>query len=151
MAPPRAMSHHGRDLDAAYWRVIDTTERDPEGCLLSGYSVGSHGYAQAWDGTTVVLAHRIVWEWNLGTIPAGMTVDHECHMRICVDIEHLRLLPNAVNAADNGQVKTNPDSYRRCGKGHVMAMGTVNGKAAHYCRTCQNERRRARRALGKAN
>lgn len=92
-----------RDLDAAYQRIVSHADRDEQtGCLVSRYSVGSHGYAQAWDGETVVLAHRIVWEWHNGPIPDGITVDHEdCHNRQCVEIDHMRNLTNLENARRN--------------------------------------------------
>lgn len=121
-------------------------------CHISTYVPGSHGYGQVgWqddgvrEGTT---AHRAAWTYFNGPIPDGLTVDHECRIRPCVRREHLRLLTNGANASDNGQVKTNPDTDYICGKGHTMTLG---GNGRRYCRTCQNERRRARRAAGKAN
>lgn len=88
-----------------YDRVMANADRDPvTGCLVSRYSTGSHGYAQAWDGSRNVLAHRLVWGFVNGPIPEGMTVDHrqgKCP-RTCIEITHLRLLPNRENARRNG-------------------------------------------------
>lgn len=87
-------------------RVFDRTLAnviyDDSGCILSTYSVGSHGYAQVgWSEggkTYMKLAHRVAWEASNGPIPEGMTVDHTCKTRKCVNVGHLRLLSNFENA-----------------------------------------------------
>ncbi|WP_312802214.1 HNH endonuclease signature motif containing protein [Corynebacterium variabile] len=76
---------------------------DENGCWISTYSVASHGYAQiGWqDGEyrQVVVAHRASWVYaNDGQIPDGMTIDHTCKVKRCVNPAHLRLLPNFENA-----------------------------------------------------
>lgn len=76
---------------------------DENGCHVSTYSVASHGYAQiGWQqqgGRWVVVAHRASWVYAHGTqIPEGMTIDHLCKNRRCVNPEHLRLLSNFENA-----------------------------------------------------
>lgn len=123
-----------RDLEACHGRIVSRTIPGAGGCVLSTYSTGSHGYAQAWDGATVVLAHRIVWEYAHGPIPGGMTVDH------------LRLLSNVENATDNGMsaFRTRAPAGRQCRRGlHEMTLDR-HGKAG--CIECANERRRERRA-----
>lgn len=83
---------------------------DANGCWISTYSVASHGYAQiGWQTevrqangrrkVTMTLCHRAAWVYYHGTqIPDGMTVDHMCHNRRCVNPDHLRLLSNFENA-----------------------------------------------------
>lgn len=75
----------------------------PDGdCWISTYSTASHGYAQiGWSGPEerrVVLAHRASWERVHGPVPAGMTLDHICKTKRCVNPKHLRLLSNFENA-----------------------------------------------------
>lgn len=90
-------------------RAIQNVDMQENGCWISRYSVASHGYAQiGWsvsgdrrvDGkkTHMVLAHRAAWVYVFGQIPLGMTIDHTCKTRRCVNPEHLRLLPNFENA-----------------------------------------------------
>ena len=43
-------------------------------------------------------AHRFAWSLAHGDIPDGMTVDHACHNRRCVNADHLRLATKAENA-----------------------------------------------------
>jgi hypothetical protein len=118
----------------------------PEGeCWISDYSRGSHGYAQiGWqndDGKNVATtAHRVAW-WaaNRQPIGRGMTIDHTCRVRPCVNPLHLRLLPNEINASDNGQVRTNPPTGTLCRKGHPLAL---DGNGRSYCRDCAATRKR---------
>ena len=115
-------------------------------CLVSTYSVGSHGYAQVgWHDQTrgrsvMVLVHRAAWELLRGPIPAGMTVDHICRNRRCLSIDHLRLVSNEDNARDNGQSRRT-----HCPHGHRYEGANVKRtKQGHrVCRTCANEQRRA--------
>lgn len=86
-------------MDRAHSKIT----RGVNGCWISGYSIASHGYAQiGWrnkgERRYVVLAHRAVWEKFNGPVPAGMTLDHLCREKRCVNPKHLRLLENFENA-----------------------------------------------------
>lgn len=87
--------------DRVKLRAYERWEADGD-CWISTYSTGSHGYAQiGWqnpDERHVVLAHRAAWENVNGQVPRGMTIDHLCKQRQCVNPEHLRVLPNYENA-----------------------------------------------------
>ena len=89
-----------RVLERAVSRAVEA-----DGCMVSTYPIGSHGYAQlGWteDGKShVVLAHRAAWVHENGPIPDGLTVDHRCFNRRCVRPAHLRLLTRAENARRN--------------------------------------------------
>ena len=120
----------------------------PEGeCWISTYSLGSHGYAQVgWkeDGRNLATtAHRVAW-WgaNRQPIAQGMTVDHICHVKRCVNPLHLRLLTNAENASDNGQVRLGSPTGRSCHLGHPMWR---RPSGVTYCPTCKARYMRERR------
>lgn len=143
----KKVRHSTRNLAAAYDRIIRKSDWIG-GCLVCGYSTGSHGYAQAWDGVTVVLAHRIVWEWNHGPIPEGVTVDHEvCRNRRCVNIEHLRLLPNLDNARRNLQGRDWPIGEGECIRGHHQSWWRPKGpeRSKGYCHGCRMVRQAEKR------
>lgn len=111
---------------------------DPDtGCLISTYSVGSHGYAQIgwnWECERIVtLVHRVMWTIERGPIPDDMTVDHLCKTRKCANIEHLRLLSNFENARrSNGR----DWPLGQCGNGHSNSflVEFENGKTG--CSIC---------------
>lgn len=84
-------------------RALERCSPGDSDCLISDYSIGSHGYAQIgwYDGakTQMTTAHRAAWVAITGQqIPDGMTVDHICKNRRCVNPTHLRLLSNFENA-----------------------------------------------------
>lgn len=98
------------------WNTVSVPERvaeraytrhvvNEDGCWVSTYSTASHGYAQiGWqdEGSRhVVLAHRAAWVHVNGQVPIGMTIDHTCKTRPCVNPAHLRLLSNYENARRN--------------------------------------------------
>ncbi|MDN4616432.1 HNH endonuclease signature motif containing protein [Leifsonia sp. F6_8S_P_1B] len=90
-------------------RALTNVDKQPNGCWISRYSVSTHGYAQiGWSlpkeerrtaaRNAMVLAHRAAWTAIHGQVPLGMTIDHICKERRCVNPDHLRLLPNFENA-----------------------------------------------------
>lgn len=118
-----------RDHD--WWSRVDVRESGE--CWLWTQSAGSHGYGQTWDGTDVLLAHRVAWVLTHGAIPDGLTVDHQCRVRTCCNPSHLRLLTNVENARDNGMARR-----RRCPSGHAYdEKNTYVDPAGHRrCRAC---------------
>lgn len=77
-------------------RIRERTVRDQLGCIV-WEGPTEDGYARAWVDGGMRRLHRIVWELHYGDIPADLVVDHTCHQRACLNIEHLRLVPFAVN------------------------------------------------------
>lgn len=104
-------------------------------CHVSLYSRGSHGYSQiGWQqgGKTFTrLGHRVAWEAVHGPIPEGMTLDHVCRNKPCVNVDHLRLLTNSENGRRNwkdypmGQI---------CVRGHPGPRVIVRGR--NRCPDC---------------
>lgn len=116
------------------------------GCHISTYSVASHGYAQiGWtsDGRAIVTtAHRAAWVAAEGQIPEGLTVDHQCRTKRCVNPAHLRLLSNFENARRalyDWPVGT-------CRNGHPDSDLEQFGSRSR-CRTCYAQRNQGGRAV----
>lgn len=70
-------------------------------CHVHSGSKGSHGYPQAtgpqgYSGP----AHRMRWLLEVGEIPAGMMVLHNCNNKQCVRLDHLRLGSHVENMDD---------------------------------------------------
>lgn len=123
--------------DRVIERVRSRVVAGPGDCHTSTYSTGSHGYAQiGWhdEGKRIVtLCHRVEWIACWGEIPEGMTVDHICRNRRCVNPWHLRLLTNVDNATNNGnRHKTH------CIRGHEFTVENtwVNYRGWRRCRAC---------------
>ena len=110
-----------RVKDRAYKKIV----RAVNGCWISTYSVASHGYAQiGWSNRAagerhIVLAHRASWEKVNGPVPVGMTLDHLCREKRCVNPAHLRLMDNF----ENGRRTHGMDwKIGECPNGHPNSM-----------------------------
>lgn len=57
-------------------------------------------------------AHRVAWELHNGEIPEGLQLDHTCHVRTCVNPEHLRLVTQKQNSENRSLAAT----YARSGE-----------------------------------
>jgi hypothetical protein len=100
-------------------RVMTRYEVADDGCWNTTYSLGSHGYGQVgWqDGPNIrmTVVHRVSWIARNGPIPDGMTVDHICKNKKCINPDHLRLLTRSENAR-RGADKDFP--LGQCSRGH---------------------------------
>lgn len=132
---------HGDPLinqrDAAYrfWSKVDRVA-DTELCWLWRSSLSRDGYGRFYvDGRRStrrrVQAHRFAYEDVVGPIPEGLTLDHLCRMRSCVNPYHLEPVTNRENiqrgvvirapshcpqghAYDTANTRFRPDGRRRC-------------------------------------
>ena len=98
------------------------------------------GYARIFVSGQRWLAHRWVWTRAYGPIPDGLTVDHVCKVRHCVNLSHLRLLTREDNANDCGARRTAlpTGEFHSCGDPLVRV-----GSGRRFCRSCKNARERA--------
>lgn len=125
------------DPDRSAGCHLRTTHRDAAG-YTSVRGPMSDGQRPFW------LAHRVVMTAVLGAqIPEGMTVDHECEVRSCVNPEHLRLMPLAENILRS---KRNPTAINarktHCDHGHAFTAENtyVPRPGVRHCRTCARRR-----------
>lgn len=122
-------------------RAHERHVEDENGCWISTYSVGSHGYAQiGWqigDSRHMVLAHKAAWVHEHGQVPLSMTLDHECKVHTCVRPAHLRLLPNFENAR---RVNGRDWPMGECANGHSNeSLGDYDrgGRVGLICLDCR--------------
>lgn len=97
-----------------------------------------------------VLAHRFSYETFVGPIPEGLTVDHQCNNKYCVNPDHLK----AMTQLENGRRYT--ESITHCPQGHpydeentriIKGYGGNEGYRMRVCRICfrESDRRSYRR------
>ena len=100
--------------------------------------------AKSWDGYgrfhptgNPVQAHRWSYENIVGPIPEGMSIDHLCHNRACVNPEHLEPVTTAVNNARKYPRPKPTHRVTHCPKGHEYTPeNTYVNNGARYCRQC---------------
>ena len=100
---PLAGRTHYRDPEEAF--AARTERRD--GCLEWTGTRTSSGYGSIFSGGKYVVAHRYSWERTNGPIPDGMSIDHKCWNRACVEPSHLRLATHAENMGNRSGANSN--------------------------------------------
>jgi hypothetical protein len=128
-------------------------------CILHAGSFNNYGYGVFYTGGKVRLAHRIAYEEAVGPIPEGLTIDHLCCEKRCVNPAHLEAVTRAENTrrqwADGLAVSRKPRTH--CPRGHeytpentMMRKAGKPTRVSPYCRICWNNQQNARRARRRA-
>lgn len=119
------------------------------GCHLWSAHTNASGYGSFKVGGRPVLAHRFAWERANSQIPAGLTIDHLCRVRSCVNPEHMRVVTQRENLHAPGSRTVNAihAAKTHCPSGHPYDdANTYVWAGKRYCRACnarlQRERRR---------
>lgn len=110
---------------------------EPNGCLIWTRYRDSDGYGHVNQGGRRCQAHRVAWETCYDKIPDGLTVDHLCRNRSCVNPTHMELVSREENYRRGRWGNLNPGT---CAKGHPFDMVISNGKRQkRACRSCRQE------------
>ncbi|MCC6192287.1 MAG: HNH endonuclease [Anaerolineales bacterium] len=120
----------------------------PNGCWVWQRAIQSRGYGSVWRQGRSHLAHRLSYQLSVGAIPAGYDVHHTCRNRRCVNPAHLELQRHPEHSALAENPLTRNIHKTHCKRGHALAGANlvVDSRGRRQCRTCINDRQRARRA-----
>jgi len=97
-------------------------------------------------------AHRVVYEWLRGPIPAGLEGDHLCRNRACVRPDHIELVTHAENGQRGDGSWMSGERQRgktRCLQGHEYTPANTYiqpSTGGRCCRACDREKKAALRA-----
>jgi hypothetical protein len=102
------------------------------------------GYGRFWSGKALVWAHRFAYELLRGPIPEGLTIDHLCRNRSCVNPLHMEPVPSAVNTRRGAKAMAT-----HCKWGHAFTPENtyLRREGRRQCRVCGRERKRAVRPI----
>ena len=122
-----------KTLAARFWAKVEKTDT----CWLWTGSKNAEGYGQILLNRKLAKAHRVAYELTAVAIPAGLTIDHLCRVRHCVNPAHLEavtlgentlrgIAPPAIHARqthcihghaftpENTGLRTRPEGGRQC-------------------------------------
>ena len=105
-------------------------------------AITSTGYGHLRHEKKYRQAHRVVYELLHGPIPYGLTLDHLCRNRTCVNPEHLEAVTMRVNILRGTSPCANNARIIVCAHGHEYdALNTYTDKLGkRHCRACHRER-----------
>jgi hypothetical protein len=117
------------------------------GCLLWLGHLSIEGYGRFKHDRKREMAHRFAYEQAFGPVPAGLTLDHLCRVRSCVNPKHLE----PVTMKENGLRGLGPTAlnFRKthCKRGHLLAGDNLYPYPnQRHCRPCARLRAKLRRA-----
>lgn len=137
-------------------------------CWLWRGKLNDKGYGRTSFKGRSTGAHRKAYELLVGPIPEGLTLDHICRIRHCVNPDHLEPVTQAENTQRAKRFRNLANTYTidrtpkppkgplaHCHKNHVLDEGNTlvskrpNGTYRLQCKVCQHEaQERYRRKAG---
>jgi len=133
---PEALSFEQR-----FWSKVEYL--GPDECWLWKAGKLGHGYGMVWNNqkNTNVAAHRTAYELMVGEIPDGLTIDHLCRNRACVNPNHMEAVSRGENVL-RGVGPTAKNAQKDvCHRGHKFdGVHKEHGKDYRYCRSCARDK-----------
>lgn len=119
-----------------------------DGCWQWTGAVLPSGYGKFSVGRRQMMAHRFSYETFVGAIPDGLQIDHLCRNRGCVKPSHLEAVTARTNLLRGNTTTARNAAVTVCPQGHDYdeANTYVSKRGIRYCRSCDRDRKRAKRA-----
>lgn len=135
--------------EVRFWRHVRCAE-DPNICWdWTGYL--QRGYGRIKDNSKQRRAHRWAYEAFVGPISRGLTIDHLCRNRACVNPAHLEVVSAGENVLRGYAPAAINARKTHCKYGHRFTVETAKPVKRHgrivgvCCRICERRERRRRR------
>jgi hypothetical protein len=136
-----------------FWVKVDKSGPVPPArpdlgpCWLWTAKINQYGYGDFGLRSRLVKAHRLSYTILVGSIPDGLTLDHLCRVRNCVNPRHLEAVTQRVNTLRGDGFAADHAAKTKCPNDHPYDeantyVSNVNGR---HCRTCHRDRERARK------
>jgi hypothetical protein len=145
-----------RSPEELFWAKVDkhgpVSEYRPDlgPCWLwtGAGSTGRDGYGRYKLGDHLLQAHRIAYQWLVGPIPEGLTLDHLCRRPSCVRPDHLEPVTNRENILRGTSNSARNARKTHCHRGHPFDEANTypHPSGGRDCRTCRNQANAAAKA-----
>lgn len=147
--PRRFIHGHTRVLRGPKYLAQDWGHATP--CWIwQGYTEKT-GYGRITVNKRRWRAHRWMYEQEVGPIPEGLTLDHLCGVRNCVNPDHLEPVTLVENSLRGGSPWARNRRKTHCLRGHEFTKeNTFWSEGSRGCRLCRAIRKRKYYARNKA-
>ena len=130
--------------ESRFWSRVDKSGGFDACWPWTGYTRKNNGYGNFGVNGITYYTHRLAYELINGSIPEGLTIDHLCRRRDCVNPAHLEavtlrtnILRSPTSAAAINARKTH------CKYGHLLTgsnLATWNTRGDRVCKKCERIR-----------
>jgi len=102
-------------------------------CILFSGHIDRYGYGKLGGKG----AHRAVYELAIGPIPEGLTIDHLCRNRRCINPLHMEAVTRKVNTLRGIGPSAMHARQTHCRRGHGFTpSNTYLRNGMRHCRKC---------------
>ena len=135
------------DPEDRFWARVEKGD----GCWLWTGARSGNGYGCMRVEGKVHSVHRLSYEWHIGPIPDGFTIDHVrergCVSRLCVNPDHLEAVTNRENILRSDSACAINARKTHCDRGHEFTEENTKVRPhGRECRACAAMMQRQRRA-----
>jgi HNH endonuclease len=137
--------HQRRPLSERLMGRVQKTES----CWLWTGTRNPKGYGRIKvnEGRKLIPVHRAAYETFVGPIPDGLTIDHLCKQRNCVNPAHLEAVPFKENVLRGSGPAALNARKTHCNRGHLLIPENLCGRSdRRECKLCQKIHQRKNNA-----
>lgn len=112
------------------------------GAITQANAKSSGGYGLYSFKGKLELAHRFAYKLLVGEIPKGLTLDHLCRVRNCVNPEHLEPVTIRENTLRGDTIPARNAKKTHCKYGHPFSLENtlLLSRGERVCKTCDRAR-----------
>jgi hypothetical protein len=129
----------GRETKPAIERFMEKVSIAENGCWLWTGAIKQNGYGffgiKKNCQQKMHNAHRWIYEYHNGPIPDGLTIDHLCRTRNCVNPQHMEPVSITTNILRGSGPSAINAKKTTCPKGHPLVPQPTNVRS-RYCPIC---------------
>ena len=131
-----------RSVEKRFWEKVDKSGGEDACWPWQGVVHPTTGYGHfSVSHSHLMPAHRMSYKLAIGEITHGMTIDHLCRIRRCVNPAHLEMVTHRVNLLRGETLAARNAAKTHCPQGHpyndVNTYRMRNG--GRGCRQCRAE------------